>query len=260
MQTSPEGVAEIAGHEGIVLAPYRDSRGVWTFGIGHTKGAGAPDPEAMPRGKRQPIEAALQLFRKDIVHFERRVSEAVKVPLAQHEFDALVSFDFNTGGIFRARLTKLLNQGDRDAAADAFDGWHRPPEIIPRRDREKRLFRDGIYAHGGLATVYSADANGRVDRDGGTRVNVLALFAGASGGLARPPDDPGADARETEPSVDRMGLAGAAAAGLAAVAAFVAELAPWTVALAAIIGIGILVWRYRTAIGRVFGGLIGRAT
>ena len=46
---SRRGVLEIAGHEGIVLGPYRDSAGVWTYGVGHTAGAGAPDPSAMPR-------------------------------------------------------------------------------------------------------------------------------------------------------------------------------------------------------------------
>ena len=146
MQTSPKGVAEIAGHEGIVLSPYRDSVGVWTFGVGHTASAGAPDPASMAKGVRQPLGTALDVFRRDLAHYEERVARAVTVPLAQHEFDALVSFDFNTGGIFRAKLTKLLNAGDRAAAAEAFDGWHRPPEIVPRREKEKRLFRDGIYA------------------------------------------------------------------------------------------------------------------
>lgn len=47
-------------------------------------------------------------------------NEAVTVRLEQHEFDALVSFDFNTGGIYRANLTKQLNTGNRVKAAQSF--------------------------------------------------------------------------------------------------------------------------------------------
>ncbi|MEP2947392.1 MAG: hypothetical protein ABJN11_14115 [Lentilitoribacter sp.] len=47
MKTSERGLAEIASHEGIVMSKYKDSVGVWTIGIGHTKNAGAPDPEKL---------------------------------------------------------------------------------------------------------------------------------------------------------------------------------------------------------------------
>ena len=57
MKMSDRGRAELAGHEGIVPGPYLDSVGVWTFGVGHTANAGAPDPRAMPRGMPQDIDA-----------------------------------------------------------------------------------------------------------------------------------------------------------------------------------------------------------
>lgn len=147
-------MAEIAGHEGIVLSPYRDSVGVWTVFVGHTAAAGPPDPVTLPRGVEQPLAAAIETFRRDLAAVEARVAKSVSVPLRQHEFDALVSFDFNTGGIFRARLTKLLNAGDRARAAAAFDGWRKPPEIAGRREAEKRLFRDGADSHSGRASLY----------------------------------------------------------------------------------------------------------
>ncbi|MCC6735134.1 MAG: lysozyme [Bauldia sp.] len=177
MKTSSEGVAEIAGHEGIVLSPYRDSVGVWTVFVGHTAAAGPPDPAGLPRGVEQPLAAAIETFRRDLAAVEARVAKAVSVPLRQHEFDALVSFDFNTGGIFRARLTKLLNAGDRAGAAAAFDGWRKPPEIAGRREAEKRLFRDGAYSHSGRASLYPADAAGNILWSRGRRVDVLALMA-----------------------------------------------------------------------------------
>jgi len=177
MKTSSQGVAEIAGHEGIVLSPYRDSVGVWTVFVGHTAAAGPPDPATLPRGVEQPLQAAIDTFRRDLAAVEQRVANAVSVLLRQQEFDALVSFDFNTVGIFRARLTKLLNTGDRAGAAAAFDGWRKPPEIAGRREAEKRLFRDGTYAHSGRASLYPADEAGNILWSRGRRVDVLALMA-----------------------------------------------------------------------------------
>lgn len=207
MRTSSQGVAEIAGHEGIVLSPYRDSVGVWTVFVGHTAAAGPPDPATLPRGVEQSLAAALDTFRRDLAAVEQRLANAVSLPLQQHEFDALVSFDFNTGGIFRARLTKLLNAGDRAGAAAAFDGWRKPPEIAGRREAEKRLFRDGTYAHSGRASLYPADAAGNILWSRGRRVDVLALMASpgtptsepATGtGVSRPPAIP-APPRVTPP-------------------------------------------------------------
>jgi lysozyme len=50
MKTSNKGLLEIAEHEGLVPAPYFDTKNVLTFGIGHTKMAGGIDPATMPRG------------------------------------------------------------------------------------------------------------------------------------------------------------------------------------------------------------------
>jgi len=86
----------------------------------------------------------------------------VKVPLAPHEFDALVSFHYNTGGIAKAALTRHLNVDNRVAAANAFLNWRRPASIIPRREAERDLFRHGRYP-GGTIPVWSVDRTGRVD-------------------------------------------------------------------------------------------------
>lgn len=161
MKTSSAGLAALALHEGIVPYPYLDSVGVWTVGIGHTASAGDPDPARLERGQALPMERVIAIFAADLAKFEARVNAAVKVRLAQHEFDALVSFDFNTGGVARANLTKALNAGDRIAAAQGFMNWLRPPEIRKRREAEKRLFAHGQYDSGDIP-VWRADANGRL--------------------------------------------------------------------------------------------------
>jgi len=166
MQMTDRGLMALARHEGIVPGPYRDATGTWTFGIGHTAAAESPDPSAMPRGMPADLDAgireAFRVFRADLVRYEAAVLRAVKVPLAPHEFDALVSFHYNTGGIAKAALTRHLNAGNRVAAADAFLNWRRPASIIPRREAERDLFRSGRYPVGTIP-VWSVDRTGRVD-------------------------------------------------------------------------------------------------
>ena len=158
--TSSQGIIEIASKEGIVPAPYWCSADVLTYGVGHTAAAGYPDPARMPRAfpdddaaLRQKITNALNIFQLDLVRYESRVRRATAgIELKQHQFDALVSWDFNTGGaLWRhpttrkpAQLIQQIQRGDFSGAG--FMGWLRPPEIRDRRAREQALFRDGVYS------------------------------------------------------------------------------------------------------------------
>ena len=166
MHMTDRGLLALVRHEGLVPGPYLDVKQVWTFGIGHTAAAGSPDPARMPRGMPGDIDAgireAFRVFRADLATYEAAVLHAVKVLLAPHEFDALVSFHYNTGGIARAALTKALNAGNRAAAADGFMGWLKPAAIRSRREAERDLFRHGRYATGTIP-VWAVDRNGRVD-------------------------------------------------------------------------------------------------
>jgi lysozyme len=166
MQTTDRGLLALIRHEGVVPGPYLDVKDIWTFGIGHTAAAGPPDPARMPRGMPADLYAgireAFQLFRTDLAAYEAEVLRAVKVPLAPHEFDALVSFHYNTGGIAKAALTRHLNAGNRVAAASAFMGWLKPAAIRSRREAERDLFARGTYPTGTIP-VWSVDRNGRVD-------------------------------------------------------------------------------------------------
>lgn len=165
MKVSDAGVYAIALHEGIVPGPYRDSVGVWTWGIGHTVAAGLPDPARMARGMPNDLDKAIRdalaQFKADLAKYEGDVDRAVTTKISQHEFDALVSFHFNTGGIFRAQLTKALNAGDRAGAAKGFMSWLKPPEIKARREAERDLFVTGTYP-GGAVNVWGVDSAGKV--------------------------------------------------------------------------------------------------
>lgn len=169
MKVSDKGVLELAEHEGIVIGPYLDSVGVWTYGVGHTAAAGGPDPSKMDKidtrsWTRERVDEevikALRLFDVDLDKYEARVNKAITRPLLQHQFDALVSFDFNTGGIIRANLTKEINRGDM--SGNGFMGWTRPKEIIKRRKAEQALFRNGNYdSNGSFIPVYDTTTSGR---------------------------------------------------------------------------------------------------
>lgn len=207
MRTSDKGIAALVAHEGIVPGPYLDSVGVWTYGVGHTSSAGVPDPRLMSRGMPADLDAGLRevfrVFRADLAKYEAAVARAVKVPVSQHEFDALVSFHFNTGAIGRAALVKSLNSGDRGGAAAGFMGWKKPAEIIPRRKAEQALFRDGVYPSG-KATVWGINTAGKVLWKPARQLTQAQILE-----YLRPGDEPTPAPRPTAPpaSADAFPLA-----------------------------------------------------
>jgi lysozyme len=213
MKTSDRGVIALLLHEGIVPGPYLDSVGVWTYGVGHTAAAGQPNPATMPRGMPDDLDAALRdvfdVFRRDLVKYEQAVNRALRVQVKQHEFDALVSFHYNTGGIARAKLTAHLNNGDRKAAAAAFMGWVRPPEIKGRRKAEQALFETGRYPEGNIP-VFPVSSSGRVTFRAVRSIRPSEALALISGGKPAP--------AQPDPAEQPRGL-------LAAILALVARIA-----------------------------------
>jgi lysozyme len=160
MTFSTDGLRELVGHEAIVQTRYLDSVKIWTIGIGHTAKAGPPDPKTFLT--EMPIPDVIALYRKDLMRYIDDVNKAVTVKVSQTEFDALVSFHFNTGGIFKASLVKSLNAGDRKLAAKQFMNWKSPPSIIGRRTKEQTLFATGAYQNGGKGLLVPADKAGNV--------------------------------------------------------------------------------------------------
>ena len=83
----------------------------------------------------------------DLKKFEAAVNNAVKIPLNQNQFDALVSLAYNIGtnAFSKSTLVKKLNANDIRGAADQFDVWvnaggKRMQGLVNRRAREKALF------------------------------------------------------------------------------------------------------------------------
>lgn len=165
---SPKGIYEIIEHEGIVRKKYKDSKGLWTIGIGHliTTADGTKYDNV-----ELTLDQVFALFDKDLDKYEARTNEAFKVPVKQHEFDAGVSFDFNTGAIHRATWVKTFNEGNRDLAIRQIMNWSRPPEIIDRRRKEQALFANGTYTSDQKFIEYPVKDNGYPDYSKGKLVN-----------------------------------------------------------------------------------------
>jgi lysozyme len=117
MRLSSAGFELIKHYEGLKLEAYLCPVGVWTIGYGHTRTARADMKITEPE--------ADALLVRDVRAFENVVSQFVKVPLEQHEFDALVCFAFNVGGAaFRkSTLLKMLNKGQKEAIPAQLMRW-----------------------------------------------------------------------------------------------------------------------------------------
>jgi lysozyme len=175
MEISEKGFAALVSHEAIVLTRYLDSVLVWTIGIGHTAAAGPPNPKTF-MGELT-FKEVFDLFRKDLAKFVGDVNDAIKVPLEQHQFDALVSFHFNTGSIRTATMTKTINKGNMALAAEQMMDWKKPASIIGRRTDERDLFRDGKYPPL-TASLFPATKEGKILWKKGKTVDISPYVSG----------------------------------------------------------------------------------
>ncbi|MFN3938715.1 MAG: glycoside hydrolase family protein [Gemmobacter sp.] len=150
MQTSPDGIAFLERHEGVVLRAYRCPAGVWTIGAGLTAASGVVRPAAgMAIGRAEASRLlALALGR----NYEPAVARAMP-GAAQHAFDAGVSFHFNTGAIARASWVGRWRVRDWPATHAALRAWNKGggrvlPGLVRRREEEFLLLKTGSYGRG----------------------------------------------------------------------------------------------------------------
>jgi lysozyme len=137
---SDEGRAKLAEWEGRRRAPYHDSAGKLTIGVGHLltekerttgvleilfPGESAPRRIAWRGGITD--EAMDLLLVDDLYEAEQAVTEAVKVPLTQRQFDSLVSFTFNLGegALLSSTMLKRLNENRKTRVAAEMKRWNK---------------------------------------------------------------------------------------------------------------------------------------
>ena len=131
----------IEAWEGCKLTAYKCPAGIWTIGVGHTKGVTEHDEIT--------YEQSRELLRKDIEEVKRGLAPFVNIHVTEGQFIALVSLAFNVGVSYVVhkcpKLMQALNAGDVEACAHEFldiDSANgvKLPGLTRRRQSEARLF------------------------------------------------------------------------------------------------------------------------
>jgi len=128
----PDGMVEAYPDPGTGGAP-------WTIGWGAT-GPG------IGKGTVWTKQQCDERLAADLIRYANEVSAAIgSARTTQSQFDALVSFHYNTGAIARATLTKLHKAGDFAGAKAEFARWNRAggrvlSGLVRRRAAEAELY------------------------------------------------------------------------------------------------------------------------
>lgn len=139
MVISNKGTSLIKDFEGFRTHAYQDAVGVWTIGYGHTKGVQPNDIISAAQGDK--------MLSEELAEYEEYVNNLVKVPLHQHQFDALVSWTYNLGpsNLQGSTLLKVLNEGKYTEVPAQIRRWNKAggrelEGLTRRREAEAQMF------------------------------------------------------------------------------------------------------------------------
>jgi lysozyme len=161
MRTGSAGIKLIKSfeslHDGdlsqIGLQPKMDPRGIWTEGYGRAMRNSSGKFLIGLKDKKEAYNSitihseseAEKALLRDLSSRENIVIQKVKAPLTQNQFDAIVSYTYNTGG--SDTLFKLIN---KKAPEDQIRKWFETkyvtsggialPGLVKRRKAESNLF------------------------------------------------------------------------------------------------------------------------
>ena len=144
LSTSPAGVTFIKQKEGFRAEPYLDDSAATPNVVEYAIGYGHQIRPGENYTYITPGDAAV-LLATDLKRYEDYVRQNANVPLTQNEFDALVSWTYNTGNRPSSTLYKKLNDGDYMGAANEFAKWRMAggkvhSGLVQRRKEERALF------------------------------------------------------------------------------------------------------------------------
>lgn len=135
----PDGLIEAYPDPGTGAAP-------WTIGWGAT-GQDRFSGGRIGPGTRWTQRQCDARLAEDLAAYAAEVAAAIgAAPTTQSQFDALVSFHYNTGAIARATLTQKHVAGDHTGAAREFARWNRAggrvlQGLVNRRAAETELYQ-----------------------------------------------------------------------------------------------------------------------
>jgi lysozyme len=139
MKISDEGLSFIKKFEAFIAFLYDDFapktewtggpvKGTLTVGYGHTKAAAAK--VNMSVGARLTEPEAAEILRADLAPLEANVNSVVTASLTQHQFDALVSFKFNTGKLAGTGLLTKVNARQFAEVPPEFMKWVKSKGVV----------------------------------------------------------------------------------------------------------------------------------
>lgn len=142
MKTSQNGIDLIKSFEGCKLTAYKCPANIPTIGYGNTFYLNG---NKVKLGDKITQEQANELMLSLLPKYEKTVLNAIKVPLNQNQFDALVSFCWNCGS--SQTLFKMINDKHSEMNIVGFwtshyimGGGKVLPGLVRRRKAEATLF------------------------------------------------------------------------------------------------------------------------
>lgn len=141
MEASDILVQKIKEFEGVRLTSYKDSAGVWTIGVGHTRG--------VKSGMKITQKQADSLLRGDLLNVENYVN-SLGMNFTQGQFDAICDFIFNLGQGKFSRSTlwaKIQANAPTEDIQDEFRRWvyaggKKLSGLVKRREWEAQRYTE----------------------------------------------------------------------------------------------------------------------
>ena len=142
MKISNLGLELIKEFEGFSANAYLCPAKIPTIGYGNTF---YEDGRKVKLGEQISKTDALELLEKVVnKDFADKMFPAIKVPVTQNQFDAMVSLAYNigTGAFLKSTLLKKVNAGDFAGAGEEFLKWNKSggKELLGLTRRRKKEF------------------------------------------------------------------------------------------------------------------------
>lgn len=154
MEITAQIASELVHHEAIVLEAYKDSEGVWTWGIGVTDASG--HKVAKYKDNPSDLRTALSVY---VWLLNTKYAPAVRKAflnqaITESQFAAGLSFHYNTGSILKTAWVDLFRDGKREEA-EVFLRSHylNGGDLQGRRNAEADLFFKGKWAGDGQGLI-----------------------------------------------------------------------------------------------------------
>ena len=139
MHISDEGVALVKKFEGCKLEAYYDAVDDLTIANGRTKGVKAGDTCTQ--------EQADAWLEEELEEYGGYVNDAVKVPLTQNQFDALVAWTYNLGptNLNNSTMLKVLNENKLDEVPAQMRRWNKAGNKVLEGLERRRLAESMLF-------------------------------------------------------------------------------------------------------------------